>query len=291
MANRIVPNVLGRAGRFAIQRELGRGQFGVVYLAHDRERGETVALKLVERRVVKGIGVERLRREFEISSALRHEHLSRHYELIDDNGDALITMELVEGRDFVEYVRRDLTKEERSRGTPEFSPCPPEGVTRLRAALPQLVAAVAAMHDAGLVHRDLQPANIQVTYQGRVVVLDYGLTASIAMTPGSTTLDDFFGTPTYVAPEQWNRKATGPASDWYSVGVVLFEAVTGAPPFRGGAQEVIMRKRTVSAPRPSQLVSPVPSDLDQVVEELLRMDPEQRPTGQTLRARFPLTAG
>jgi len=286
--NRIVPNVLGRAGRFAIQRELGRGQFGVVYLASDRERDQTVALKLLERHIVKEIGLERIRQEFQHSASLHHDNLARHYELLHDEGDALITMELVEGRDFVEHVRRDLSKEERSRGATEFAACSPEGVTRLRAALPQLVAAVAALHDAGLVHRDLQPSNVQVTYDGRVVVLDYGLVSSTSVDPVAAATDGLVGTPTYVAPEQWSRKATGPASDWYSVGVMLFESLTGAPPFGGGAQEVIMHKRTVSAPRPSELVNPVPADLDEVVEMLLRMDPAQRPTGEALRAQFPI---
>ncbi len=263
----------------------------MVYLAHDRERGQTLALKLLERRVVKGIGLERIREEFRLSSSLQHNNLARHYELLQDDGDALITMELVEGRDFVEHVRRDLSQEERSRAAAEFSACRPEGISRLRAAFPQLVAAVAALHDAGLVHRDLQPANVQVTYDGRVVVLDYGLAASTLVNPAGVTPDGLVGTPIYVAPEQWNRTATGPPSDWYSVGVVLFESLTGAPPFRGGAQEVIMRKRTVSAPRPSELVSPVPPDLDQVAEGLLRMDPEQRPTGKALREQFPVAIG
>jgi serine/threonine protein kinase len=199
-------------------------------------------------------------------------------------------MELVEGRDFVEHVRRDLSKEERSRTIAEFSACPPEGIARLRVAFPQLVAAVAALHDAGLVHRDLQPANVQVTYDGRVVVLDYGLAAPMLVDAGGVTQDGLVGAPIYVAPEQWDRNATGSASDWYSVGVVLFESLTGAPPFRGGAQEVIMRKRTVSAPRPSEVVGSVPSDLDEVAEALLRMDPDQRPTGNALRKQFPVTA-
>lgn len=290
MANRISPSVLGPAGRFAIQRELGRGQFGVVYLAHDRDRNRTVALKLLERRIVKGLGLERIRQEFELSSSLHHDNLARHYELLHDDGDALITMEAVEGRDFVEHVRRERSKEESSRAVPEFSACPPEGIARLRATFPQLVAAVAALHDAGLVHRDLQPANVQVTYDGRVVVLDYGLAASMLVDPAGVPQDGLVGAPIYVAPEQWNRRAADRASDWYSVGVVLFESLTGAPPFRGGAQEVILHKRTVSAPRPSELVSAVPPDLDQVAEALLRMDPEQRPTGKALREQFPITA-
>jgi serine/threonine protein kinase len=236
---------------------------------------------------------------------LHHPNLAQHYELHLDDGDAFITMELVEGRDFVEHVRRDLPADDRSRGaaghaapgrpgrdgrTDHFSACPDAGIARLRAVLPQLVASVAALHDAGLVHRDLQPANVQVTYDGRVVVLDYGLTSAASVDPNGADTGELVGTPIYVAPEQWDPSATGPASDWYSVGVIVFEALTGAPPFGGGAQEIFMRKRTVSAPRPSQVVSPIPEDLDQLVGELLRMDPGQRPTGAALSARFPLAA-
>ena len=131
--------MLGEAGRFSIQRELGRGEFSVVYLARDRESNETVALKLLKRRSLKRSARERFRSEFKLSSTLRHPNLARHYELFSDDGDWFFTMELVEGPDFVEYVRRDLVGDaqrgrraadqpRRGRDSSEFEACMPAGI-------------------------------------------------------------------------------------------------------------------------------------------------------------------
>jgi serine/threonine protein kinase len=300
MTNHTAPRVLGQGGRFAIERELGRGEFAVVYLAHDRKRDETVALRLLERRALRRVGLERIQREFELATTVRHPNLARHYELLSDEGDWFFVMELVEGHDFVEHVRRDLADDghratrlhftaygqpQRTRDSSEFEPCTAAGLVRLREALPQLISAVSAIHDAHLVHCDLQPANVRVTYEGRVVVLDYGL-ATVPEAAGVPGQPAPVGAPTYMAPEQWDRAATGPASDWYAVGVILFETLTGAPPFVGTGEELVVRKRTVDAPRPSQLVDGVPDDLDQLVSELLRIAPEQRPRGEELLRRF-----
>jgi serine/threonine protein kinase len=116
------------------------------------------------------------------------------------------------------------------------------------------------------------------------VLLDYGLLAR----PGEPT-DGPVGRVDYMAPEQWDGGRLSPAADWYSVGLLLFEALTGALPFSGTAQEVLLRKRTVGAPSPSLLVPGVPQDLDTLCAALLRSSPELRPDGAavvaTLRAR------
>ena len=296
-----VPKVLGEAGRFAVQRELGRGEFAVVYLARDRKLDELVALKLLRRQALRQIGLKRFRKEFAISAGLRHPNLARHYELLCDAGDWFFTMELVEGPDFVEYARRDLSSDGgrnseavcTAYGQPvrldrnsEFAPCTARGMARLRRTLPQLVSAVTAIHDARLVHCDLQPGNVRVTFDDRVVVLDYGLALTSASTDDPASRPGPVGVPAYMAPEQWDRMATGPASDWYAVGSMLFEALTGAPPFTGGAQELVVRKRTVSAPRPSTLVGGIPVDLDELVADLLQTDPRQRPQGRDLLRRL-----
>jgi serine/threonine protein kinase len=293
---RIAPQVLGRSGRFSLQGELGRGQFAAVYRAFDRELDRTVALKLLERRALKRIGLSHIKREFALASTLRHPNLARHHELLSDDGDWFLTMELVEGRDFVDHVRQDLLDETsrggrkyctaygqpvRLRGGSEFRACTPQGVKRLRDALHQLVSGVSALHDAGLVHCDLQPANVRVTYEGRVVILDYGLATTPADGAGAAQGEPV-GTLVYMAPEQWERTATGPASDWYAVGVMLFEALTGGPPFAGRGEDLFLRKRTVNAPRPSQVVDAVPRDLDDLVAKLLQIEPSQRPQGSDL---------
>ena len=305
MTSQFAPRVLGQAGRFSVESELGRGRFATVYRARDRDLDRTVAVKLLDRRALRRVGLAHIQREFAIASALRHRNLARHYELLNDEGDWFVTMELVEGRDFVEHVRCDLDQPGRRNGrvsctafgqpvrlpgASEFKPPTERGLERLREALPQLIAAVCALHQAHLVHCDLQPANVRVTYEGRVVVIDYGLaaTASTAQPAGP---DEPVGTLTYMAPEQWERSAAGPQSDWYAVGVILFEALTGGPPFSGDSEALFMSKRTVSALRPSQVVADVPPDLDDLVAELLQIDPTQRPRGADLIRRYPAMNG
>jgi serine/threonine protein kinase len=289
-----VPSVLGKTARFSIRRELGRGEFASVYLAHDRERGEPVALKLIHRRSLRRVGIEQFRREFALSASIRHPNLARHHELFCEDGDWFFTMELVEGRDFVDHVRSDVdpgrsahrhwtacSQPFRVQSSDTFHPCTIDGVRRLRSALCQLVSAVVALHDHGLVHRDLQPGNVRVTSEGRVVVLDYGLTTAVAPTPSDTS-HGLVGMPEYMAPEQWERSAASPASDFYAVGVMLFEALTGGLPFAGQGEEIVLRKRTVTPPRPSHLVGRLPRDLDDLAARLLRIDPGQRPQGRDL---------
>ena len=141
MPSPIAPQVLGRSGRFSIQSELGRGQSATVYRAYDRELGGPVALKLLERRAVKRIGLARIQQEFALASALRHPNLARHHELFNHDHDWFLTLELVEGRDLVEHVRHDVSGEvsrtDRQRWTAygqpvrrtassEFWPCSPD---------------------------------------------------------------------------------------------------------------------------------------------------------------------
>ncbi len=169
-------------------------------------------------------------------------------------------------------------------GTSNYAACAPDGIQRLRGALRQLVAGVAAVHAAGLVHRDLRPANVRVTREQRVVILDFGL-ATHAGTSGAGG-GELVGTPAYMAPEQWESATSGPPSDWYAVGVMLFEALTGGAPFTGNAHEVFVRKRTVGAPHPGLLVRGVPTDLDELCAALLRTSPGARPDAAQILARI-----
>jgi serine/threonine protein kinase len=275
-ASRPIPRLLGKAGRFAVKRPLGSGAFSEVFVAEDRQRHQLVALKVLSSTARKGGGLERFRREFAALCAIDHPNLARHYELFEEADTCFFSLELVEGPDWVTYVRADVGA--RVRGQGHFVACSVAGLRRLGRALPQLVAGVDRAHEAGLVHGDLRPDNVRVTYAGRVVVLDYGVGVGLESDREAPSV----GTPAYMAPEQWEHAARSPASDWYSVGVMLFEALTGTLPFAGSGEEMLLRKRTLNAPRPSLLVSRVPAVLDQLCAELLHTDPLQRPDGAAL---------
>jgi eukaryotic-like serine/threonine-protein kinase len=175
-------------------------------------------------------------------------------ELFEDRGQWWLTMELVEGTALLDHVRPGGRLDER----------------RLRAALPQLAAALQALHAHGLVHRDVKPHNVLVTAAGRVVLLDFGLVASVAQSESNVV-----GTPAYMAPEQALRQEIGPAADWYGVGALLYEALTGALPFQGAPLQVLIAKQHELPRRPRELAS-VPDDLDAICMQLLAVEPAAR---------------
>ena len=150
--------------------------------------------------------------------------------------------------------------------------------------LRQLADGLASLHAAGKVHRDIKPANVLVTTAGRLVILDGGLMADLAEGPARPRRPGFSGTVTFMAPEQAQGAVTA-AADWYSLGVMLYCALTGQPPYQGGFSDV-MREKLAGAAWPSSLVPGVPGDLDQLCAQLLRPDPAARPPGAEIVARL-----
>jgi serine/threonine protein kinase len=295
------------SGRFMIQRRIGAGGMGVVYEAYDRDRAQTVALKKLI--ASDGPAVARIKNEFRALSDVVHPNLVRLYELIGDDDDWFFTMELVDGTDFLNFVRGrrasvldDAVTErptmERSTFIGEHDR-PSEGEAEdaqpvaageeivldydgLRRTLRQLAEGVAALHDAGKLHRDVKPSNVLVTAGERVVVLDFGLTTDISAYEKKMT---FGGTPAYMAPEQIAEQPATASSDCYAIGVMLYEALTGTLPFSGNFYSMLMQKRTTDPRPPIELVRGIPQDLSLLCSELLRRDPANRPSARALAER------
>jgi serine/threonine protein kinase/tetratricopeptide (TPR) repeat protein len=289
--------------RFELLSKLGRGGMGVVYRAFDRERGVQVALKTL--RSVNPGQVLRFKAEFRALRDLRHPNLIELGELFEQDGNWYFTMELIEGVNFLEYVRGAVTLADPSTvgttldgsATLETDIASPRGLSgrsaaaeareivrvarpqcdqaRLREALAGLARGLAALHDAGKVHRDIKPSNIIVDSGGRVVLLDFGVVAELT---ASMTFerDRMVGTVSYMAPEQAAGGAVGPAADWYAVGVLTFQSLTGQLPFTGDPDTLLVGKQTLRPPRPRDVADGIAPDLQALCEGLLLRDPEQR---------------
>jgi tetratricopeptide (TPR) repeat protein len=170
---------------------------------------------------------------------------------------------------------------------------PPQDLERLRSGLRQLVEGVAALHVAGKVHRDIKPSNVLVCRDGRVVLLDFGLVSDLPLPLAQgSTVGQFAGTPAYMSPEQLTQRAVGPESDWYSVGLVLHQALTGVLPHTHceNILELASLRQERPVPSPRQLCPELPADLDELCQELLDPDPTRRPTADVVLRRVAGTA-
>ena len=249
--------------RFRVMRRLGSGGMGVVYEVHDRVRDEVVALKTLRR--TNAVSLYRLKREFRSLADVTHPNLACLYELFVEDDRSFFTMELVEGVSFIEYARGA----DRARRSD----------SRLVDALRQLVEGVSALHRQGKLHRDIKPSNVLVTPQGRVVILDFGLTAELVGQQSNPRSYVRGGTPAYMSPEEVAGLPPSEASDWYSVGVTLYEALTGTIPFAGAVRDVLARKQTSDAQAPIDVAPDVPVNLNAICVALLSRTPDRRLIG------------
>ncbi len=262
--------------RFEILARLGSGAMGDVYEARDVVRDARVALKTV--RTPSPAGLRILKQEFRSVQGLQHPNLVKLGELFEEDGRWFFTMEFVRGEPFLDYVCRDAAASLTSgRRFDE---------TRLRATLPQLVQGLCALHAAQKVHRDIKPANVLVTSDGRVVIVDFGLLFD-ARALGHHDEGGMVGTPAYMAPEQaMGDELVGPPADWYAMGCVLYQALTGSPPFGGDFTELLEKKISLAPPMPSEVAPNIPHDLDALCAELLSIDPSSRPDGREIANRL-----
>jgi predicted Ser/Thr protein kinase len=257
-----IPPSLGSNQRFEIVSPLGAGHLGYVYRALDRVLGTDVALKTL--RELSPEQMYRIKTEFRAVSQLSHPNLVQLHELFVEHDACFFTMELVDGVDFVQTVQAagDLAAR----------------LDRVLELAPRLADGLAALHASGRVHRDVKPSNVLVDARGRVVLLDFDL-AAVRRTGAS--LGTAVGTFAYMAPEQvWG--AAGPSADMFSVGAVIYEALTGKllPPTTGRG----------SAAMAGVLARDIPEPVASVVAELLDA-PGRRPSARQLRERLHAHAG
>ncbi len=247
------------SSRYETVRRLGQGGCGVVWLVRGLSDGGELALKTLP--AWRPELIYRLKREFRALADLRHPNLVSLYELVADEERCFFTMEYVPGTSFVEHVR----------------PGGALDVERLRRALAQLVQGLDALHGAGKLHRDVKPSNVLVERGGRVVLLDFGLATEIEAS-GLGRSAELAGTPQYMSPEHDAGQPLGPASDWYSVGAMLYLALTGRLPFEGKTPvELAMARRNAEAPSPVEACPEIARPLAELCRALLARDPAQRP--------------
>ncbi len=253
-------SVLG--GRYRLEASIGTGGMAQVFRGQDTTLDRQVAIKILAPQFARDPSfVERFRREAQAAARLNHPNIVNVYDTGVDGDTNYIVMEYVEGRTLAEYLARGGT----------LAP-------RKAAEIAEKVAeALAAAHAQGVIHRDIKPANIMVTRDGRVKVMDFGIARLVA---GPDTVEQtaaVLGTAAYLSPEQAQGQTVDARSDLYSLGIVLYEMVTGKPPFTGDSAMAVAYKHVQETPPPpSSLNADVPPRMDAVVMRALAKNPANR---------------
>ncbi|MBI4616570.1 MAG: tetratricopeptide repeat protein [Planctomycetes bacterium] len=251
-------------GRYELQEVLGRGGMGVVWKAWDGDLKRTVALKLVHgERVADPERIERFQREARATARLGHPAIVKVFDVGVQDGQQYLTTEFVEGRSLAAAAREGLPRR------------------KLLAAVLEVARALQFAHDRGVVHRDVKPANILVDRGGRPHVVDFGLAKEVfaGAREGLTASGALLGTPQYMSPEQAEGRpgAVGPASDQYSLGVVLYEVLTGRLPFQGESIRELFLEIWQKEPPPPRRIDPrIAPELESICLKALAKTPAER---------------
>src|SRR6516164_9215874 len=255
--------MLGDFGDYELLQEMGRGGQGVVYRARQKSLNRIVALKVI------GLGhwasdahLKRFRREAEAAASLDHSGIVPIYEVGERDGSCYFSMKLVEGGQLDEVVKRQLMP--------------------IRQAV-ELIANVARTvhyaHEHSILHRDIKPGNILLDQKGEPHLTDFGLARLVETESTVTRTLDVLGTPSYMAPEQavGNNAAVSSATDVYGLGAVLYQLLTGQPPFAGGTTYETIKLLENTEPRPLRLLNPkIDRDLSTICLKCLEKDPKRR---------------
>jgi eukaryotic-like serine/threonine-protein kinase len=251
--------VLGK--RYEILEQLGEGGMGAVFKVHDRELERIIAMKVIRPELAQTAdALNRFKQELIIARKVTHKNVSRIYDLAEADGVKFITMEFIEGRSLYRLLQ------EKGKLEPK----------QAAAVIVQVGRALEAAHAEGVIHRDLKPQNIMLDAHDRVVVMDFGIARSVEM--GSMTRTGVvLGTPAYMSPEQAKGEELDARSDLFSVGIIFYELLTGASPYKSETALEAMYKRTTEQVRPPiQVASQIPKPLSDIAVHCLEIDKSKR---------------
>ncbi|MDH4196415.1 MAG: protein kinase [Candidatus Aminicenantes bacterium] len=258
------------AGRYQIIEELGHGGMGRVYRALDKKLNEEVALKLVRPEIAADRStLDRFHNELKLARKISHPHVGRMYELMEEKGAHFITMEYVPGQDLRRLIRQ----------TGQLT------VAKAIAIGKEICEGLAEAHKQAIIHRDLKPSNIIIDRAGEARIMDFGIARSLAV-KGRTGAGVMIGTPEYMSPEQVEGKEVDARSDIYSLGIILYEMLTGRVPFEGDTPFTVGVKHKSATPKNPKLLNPhIPDNLSGIVLRCLEKEKTGRyPSAGDLRA-------
>jgi serine/threonine protein kinase/Tfp pilus assembly protein PilF len=247
--------------RYQIIEEIGRGGMGRVYKAIDNELKRIVALKMIKPEISSQPGiVERFKKEIKLASQITHKNVCRIHDLGEAQGIKFISMQYIKGQDLKGFIKQSgrLTTEK----TIDLTG--------------QICAALQAAHGEGVIHRDLKPRNIMLDKEGSAYVMDFGIAKSFEaeeLTKEGTVV----GTPHYMSPEQAEGRKVDHRSDIYSLGAIMYEMLTGKPPFTADSDIGIVHKHITETPKPPSKLNPqIPEALENIILKCLEKKPEER---------------
>ncbi|UCE21534.1 MAG: tetratricopeptide repeat protein [Candidatus Aminicenantes bacterium] len=248
------------AERYDFIEELGTGGMGSVYKVFDKKIKEEVALKILKPEIADEKTIERFSSELKLARKIRHENVCQMYDINEEEDIHYITMEYVPGEDLKSFIRR-------------VGQLP---VGKTISIAKQLCEGLSEAHKLGVVHRDLKPQNIMIDKDGNARIMDFGIARSLKG-KGITGAGMMIGTPEYMSPEQVEGKEVDLRSDIYSLGVNLYEMVTGQVPFEGDTPFTIGVKHKSEKPKdPKELNAQIPEDLSRVILRCMEKDKEDR---------------
>ncbi len=264
------------AGRYQIERMVGRGGMGSVYRALDVMVGDVVALKILDASVAtSGDQIEWFRREVRLARRITHPNVARTHDMGEQAGAHYITMEFVEGTTLQDLLRTREAAAGEGEGKRRRQALEPARAARIALAVSE---GLSAAHAAGVVHRDLKPANVLIDLNGRVVLTDFGIARAMADENAGARTQGVVGTPLYMAPEQLSGLAVDQRADIYALGLMLSEMLTGELPFAGQTPiATALARLTQPPPDPRTLHPEIPEPLAELVLQCLAMQPNERP--------------